>query len=470
MVKFLRKVQPLYILIDIVLMSVAFFTPYVFKYNDIGNVFININLPNTTEYCFIFVLEVIFITSSFKRKHLYGTERELTIPKEIERVIFCVIYTSIIVGSVVFFAHYLFFSRFVFITNFTLLVPLLGGWRILKRLILRKLIREGFRSINMLIIGAGKTGELIVEEIKQRPYLGFNIVGFLDDSHDGIIGDKPVLGKLSDFVEIAKKYFVGEVIVTMLPERKAVAELIEQMIKMRLGVKVIPEYFEESLSLVEVSCMGVIPMFTFNTQKPHPSEAFSKKAFDFFASLGLIILFSPVLLIIALLIKLDSLGPVFFISKRVGIKGINFNFYKFRSMVRNADELKDKLLERNEAEDKIMFKIKNDPRLTRIGKFLRKYSLDELPQLFNVLKGNMSLVGPRPPLPEEVEKYGSNHIDRLSIKPGITGLSQIKGRSDLPFSRWVRWDLWYINNWSLSLDMKILWWTIPAVLKGKGAY
>lgn len=166
MVKFSRKVQPLYILIDIFLISVAFFTPYVFKYNDIGNVFININLPNATEYCFIFVLEVIFITSSFKRKHLYGTERELTIPRELGRVIFCVLYTSIMVGSVIFFAHYLFFSRFVFITDFILLILLLGGWRILKRLILRKVIREGFRSINILIVGAGKVSELIVEEIK----------------------------------------------------------------------------------------------------------------------------------------------------------------------------------------------------------------------------------------------------------------------------------------------------------------
>ena len=152
------------------------------------------------------------------------------------------------------------------------------------------------------------------------------------------------------------------------------------------------------------------------------------------------------------------------------MKGINFNFYKFRSMVENADELKDKLLEQNEVRDKVMFKIKDDPRMTKLGKFLRRYSLDELPQLFNVLIGNMSLVGPRPPLLDEVEKYGCNHIDRLSIKPGITGLSQIRGRSDLSFSRWVRWDLWYVNNWSFGLDLKILWETIPVVLKGKGAY
>jgi exopolysaccharide biosynthesis polyprenyl glycosylphosphotransferase len=300
--------------------------------------------------------------------------------------------------------------------------------------------------------------------------LGFNIVGFLDDTQKGSVYGKPVLGKLSDFVDVTKKYFVDNIIITMLPERRAIAELIEQVRKMQLGVMVVPEYFEGALPVVDVNRIGVVPVLTYNTRKPHPSEAFSKKAFDFFASLVLIILFSPLLLIIAVLIKLNSPGPVFFSGRRVGMKGITFNFYKFRSMVQNADELKIELLEQNEDKDKVMFKIKDDPRITRIGRFLRKYSLDELPQLFNVLIGNMSLVGPRPPLLDEVEKYGCDHIDRLSIKPGITGLSQIKGRSDLSFSRWVRWDLWYINNWSFGLDLKILLETIPVVLKGKGAY
>ncbi|OHB44440.1 MAG: hypothetical protein A2Y13_08560 [Planctomycetes bacterium GWC2_45_44] len=465
-----KKIQPVYIAMDMFLVAMAFFVPYVFKYNSIHNLFISINLPNATEYCFIFALEVIFVVSSFRYKRLYSTDRGLTIPKEIKRVFVCVLYTGVVVGSVIFFAHYLFFSRFVFIVNIILLVLLLGGWRIIKRLILRKLIREGFHNINILIVGAGNVSELIVEEIKQRPHLGFNIVGFLDDTQKGYIDGKPVLGKLSDFVNVTRKYFIDDVIITMLPERKIIAELIEQTGKMQLGVMVVPEYLEGSLPVVDVNRIGVVPVLTYNTRKPHPSEAVSKRAFDFFVSLALIVLLSPLLFIIAILIKFNSAGPVFFSSRRVGMKGINFNFYKFRSMVKNADELKDKLLEQNEVRDKVMFKIKKDPRVTKIGRFMRKYSFDELPQLFNVLIGNMSLVGPRPPLPDEVEKYGHNHIDRLSIKPGITGLSQIKGRSDLSFSRWVRWDLWYINNWSFGLDLKILWETIPVVLKGKGAY
>jgi lipopolysaccharide/colanic/teichoic acid biosynthesis glycosyltransferase len=157
-------------------------------------------------------------------------------------------------------------------------------------------------------------------------------------------------------------------------------------------------------------------------------------------------------------------------QKRVGLKGQFFKLYKFRSMVNNADHLKVNLLSKNEVKDGIIFKIRNDPRITRVGRFIRKYSLDELPQLFNIIKGDMSLVGPRPPTPDEVEKYKDNEMDRLSVKPGITGLAQIKGRSDLSFYHWMRWDYWYINNWSLALDLRIMWLTAPVVLKGKGAY
>jgi len=139
-------------------------------------------------------------------------------------------------------------------------------------------------------------------------------------------------------------------------------------------------------------------------------------------------------------------------------------------MIKDADKLKGQLLEKNEVCDGIIFKIKKDPRVTRTGRFLRRYSLDELPQLFNVLKGDMSLIGPRPPTIDEVQKYTYLQMQRLSVRPGITGLSQVKGRSTLTFRRWVKWDLWYVNNWSFGLDLRILWWTVPVVFKGQGAY
>jgi exopolysaccharide biosynthesis polyprenyl glycosylphosphotransferase len=194
-----------------------------------------------------------------------------------------------------------------------------------------------------------------------------------------------------------------------------------------------------------------------------------KRIVDIALSLIGLVAVLPVFLIVALAIKIDSRGPVFFKQLRVGKNGSFFYMYKFRSMVANAEELKEKLFSINEATGPV-FKIKKDPRVTRVGAFIRKYSIDELPQLINVLRGDMSLIGPRPPLPNEVEQYSDYHWRRLDVKPGITGLWQVSGRSNLSFDEWVNLDIYYIENWSISLDIKILLNTIPAVLKGQGAY
>lgn len=470
MIKSFRKTQPVYIFIDLFFASVSFSVSYILRYNSIKTVFIEFKNPFWYRYCCIFVFWYVLILIAFKQKRLYSTDRGLTIFKEFFRVISRILFVSIIVGSVVFFAQYKFFSRIIFFASFILLCIFLSGWRIIKRLILRKLIAEGFHNINILVVGINKISEMVIEEIKKQPQWGFNVVGFLDELGNNMEDGISVLGRFEDFCSVVKKYFVDEVIFTIPLTQPSAAMLISQAQEMKLGIRFVPEQLERPLPIIDLNYLGIIPLLTYNIKKPHPSEAVSKKIFDFLISLTLIILLSPVLLIIVILIRWDSAGPIFFVSKRVGIRGISFNFYKFRSMVKNADELKDELLKENELKDKVMFKIKNDPRITKVGKFLRKYSFDELPQLFNVLKGDMSLVGPRPPLPREVEKYNSSDMVRLSIKPGITGLSQIRGRSDLSFSRWVKWDLWYVNNWSFGLDIKILLQTIPVILKGKGAY
>jgi len=470
MIKLSRKTRPVYLLVDLLLMAISFFVPYILRYNAFDGTFTDIRLPYFTEYCFIFALWTVFIVIAFKNKRLYSTHRSLSITKELLQVLTRIFYTGIIVGSVIFFAKYKFFSRLVFFVSLVLLCTFLGGGRVIKRFVLRKLIREGFRNINILIVGAGQVSKIVLEEIKRLPHLGFRVVGFLDEREENFADDIPVLGKLLDFVAIAKKHFVDEVIITVSSEKTAVSELIRQAQKMRLGIRMVPEQLEEPLPILDVSHIGIIPLLTYKERKPHPSESIFKRLFDLVVSLILIVLLLPLFVIIAVLIKINSSGPVFFIQKRGGLKARIFNFYKFRSMVEDADKLKHQLLDKNEVKDGVIFKIKEDPRVTRVGKFLRKHSLDELPQLFNVLKGNMSLVGPRPALPDEIEEYDDSRIDRLSIKPGMTGLSQIRGRSDLSFSRWVKWDLWYVNNWSFGLDIKILLWTIPAVLKGKGAY
>ena len=183
----------------------------------------------------------------------------------------------------------------------------------------------------------------------------------------------------------------------------------------------------------------------------------------------LLIIISPLFLFIAVLIKISSRGPVFYKQNRVGFKGRFFQMYKFRSMVVGAEEKQSQLQDQNDAQG-LIFKMKNDPRVTLAGRFLRKFSLDELPQLFNVIKGDMSIVGPRPPLLNEVESYNSWHKKRLNIPPGITGLWQVSGRSELSFEEMVKLDLFYIESWSLWLDIKIMMKTIPVVLFARGAY
>ncbi len=214
------------------------------------------------------------------------------------------------------------------------------------------------------------------------------------------------------------------------------------------------------------------PESTFSARIPRVrvNYAFWKRILDFTGSLTLILLLSPILLAIALSVKLSSPGPIIYKQKRVGRYGVTFEFLKFRSMYRDADQRLAELLKDGNEKDGPIFKMKNDPRVTRVGRFLRKYSLDELPQLFNVLRGDMSLVGPRPPLPREVEQYDDAAFKRLSIPPGITCLWQICGRSDTSFDEWMALDSFYVEHMSFWLDLKILMKTPTAVLRGDGAY
>jgi exopolysaccharide biosynthesis polyprenyl glycosylphosphotransferase len=470
MIKSFQKTSLLYIFADLILAGVSFYLPYIIRYNSLTDIVIKINLPYFEEYSFIFILWAIFTVISLKRRNLYSLDRGLSIPKEVSRVVISIGYAGILVGLVIFFAKYKFFSRLIFLESFILLCIFLSAWRIIKRLFLRVLIKRGFHNINVLIVGANRVGEAILREIKRMPWWGFRVVGFLDEKEEGVLDNTPILGKINDFSVIVKKYFVDEVIITASLEKKVFFALIQEAKNYHLGIRVVPENFEEALPVLDIDYLGIVPLLTYREKKPHPTEFAIKRFFDFVVSLFLLFILSPLFVVIAILIKLDSEGPVFYVQKRVGLKGRLFNFYKFRSMVKDAENLRPILLEKNIVKGGVMFKIKEDPRITRIGRFLRRYSLDELPQLFNVLRGDMSLVGPRPPIPEEVKRYNHAHMQRLSVRPGITGLPQVKGRSDLSFYDWVRWDLWYINNWSFELDLKILWWTIPAILKGKGAY
>lgn len=287
----------------------------------------------------------------------------------------------------------------------------------------------------------------------------FNVLGYVDELED-IIRNK----------EVDQIYF-------MQKSNESISEIQEYIdicMEMGVTVKVVIDsgdsYFMQKTNSF-VSSIGTYPVVTYHTITLNNYEQMMKRAMDIIISIVAIIIASPIMLITAIAVKLDSPGPVIFAQKRVGQNGRTFKLYKFRSMYIDAEERKKDLLAHNEIQGGVMFKMKNDPRVTKVGKFIRKTSIDELPQLFNVLKGSMSLVGTRPPTLDEVAKYKKGQWRRISIKPGITGMWQVSGRSNIDdFDKIVELDLQYIDNWTIWMDIKILFKTVGVIFKNDGAY
>jgi exopolysaccharide biosynthesis polyprenyl glycosylphosphotransferase len=332
--------------------------------------------------------------------------------------------------------------------------------------------RLGLGERRLLVVGSGRLGKMIMQHIAATPNLGYSIVGFLHDMYEqpGDFGRFKMLGTLDDLALVIRSMRVDEVIIA-LP-----SELHQQTIRSvrlceRLGAsfKLVPELYELSLSRFDMETIEGIPLLGVRQQPLNTVQRALMRATDIAGALFILGLGSPLWLCFALIIKITSPGEAVFHQTRVGLNGELFQCYKFRSMYKNAEQVLASLLAKNEAQGP-MFKMKDDPRVTPIGKFLRRTSLDEIPQLFNVLKGEMSLVGPRPPLPREVAQYEEWQKGRLAMKPGMTGLWQVRGRSNLSFDEGVLMDLYYIENWSLRLYYQVLLRTIPAVLFSRGAY
>lgn len=475
----------IYVAVDILLISLSFYLPYCLKYN---RGFIPNNLPYFRDYCLLFSLWGLSLILVLHNQHLYLTDRTLTIPKETKEVIKCVLFVSVLAALAIFFLQMKLFSRLVFSSAVALLILSLSSWRVLKRLFIRDRIAQGHYNINVLIVGAGRTGRALAEEIKDNPYLGFRIIGFADDNKTDNGFNYNILGKIENIEHLIRKYFIDEIYVTIPSERQRVSEVLTLGKKMNKTVRVLADNFislpavgqqeKNRMSLMpetfpfaqmKLDYIGVAPLISYINGSLHGTEMLIKRLLDVLAAGAGLIVLSPLFALITFLIKLESPGSVFYQCSRCGKKGRPFIFYKFRSMVANADDYKEALRHKSDVKGPI-FKIRNDPRITRLGRLLRRYSLDELPQLINVLKGDMSLVGPRPPTPDEVAKYNIWQMRRMDVRPGITCLWQVRGRSDLSFYKWMRWDLWYIDNWSLGLDFLIGLWTIPAVFKKKGAY
>ena len=342
--------------------------------------------------------------------------------------------------------------------------------------VLARLRARGHFTRRTLIVGTNEEACGIARVFALRPELGLDTVGFLrtsadlsvDDGHLGLM--PPVVGNARELVAKAQEYDVDTVVLaSSAVEREVLARMISELRHAGVSLQVSAGLFEIHSSRISVSEMAGIPFMTVRGVSLARCNLVLKRACDLaLSSLGILV-GMPVWLVLAGLICVESRGPVFYRQTRVGQDGRLFRMYKFRSMCVDADAHLERLREHNEATGPI-FKMKHDPRVTRVGKWMRRYSIDEFPQLINVFLGDMSLVGPRPPLPREAEEYSEAHWRRMEVPPGMTGLWQVSGRSALSFDDMVRLDVFYIENWSLGFDLEILARTVPVVFWARGAY
>jgi exopolysaccharide biosynthesis polyprenyl glycosylphosphotransferase len=395
---------------------------------------------------------------------LYRTPRARTAANETAAVAKAVTLAAILFAAFVYLTAINIVARLVVILSILMNIVLLSLWRYAKRRVVIHRVEQGIGARNAVIIGAGRVGEALGRELDENKLLGYRFRGFLDGNHSG---ESRMLGTVDDFARIARAEFVDDVFITIPSERELVKRVALEARAQGISVKIVPDFYDGLAWNVPLHHVGDFPVMDV-CWKPIPTLRFYfKRLLDISFSFVALILFAPVLAVLASWIKLDSPGPVLYRSQRVGKKGRAFTCFKLRTMVINADDLKDAVRHLNERKGPF-FKITRDPRTTRAGKWLRRYSLDEFPQLWNVLKGDMSLVGPRPHPLDDYAQYSLEQLRRLEVRPGMTGLWQVTARHEPSFETSMELDLKYIDGWDLLGDFKLLLQTIPAVCRGLG--
>jgi exopolysaccharide biosynthesis polyprenyl glycosylphosphotransferase len=343
----------------------------------------------------------------------------------------------------------------------------------LRRALWRKRVysrfRAGIETRNVLIVGSGRVGHALRNHIESLQHLGFRFKGFVAlTERETESGDTEVISDVQNCLSVARSLFVDEIFFSVPGDKKMVISIVEEARIAGIDVRVVPDMYDGLAWNAKVEYIGQFPTIPLHRKDFPIGSLLLKRALDMSVSTLALLAASPVMLVIAIAVRMDSGGSIFYKAQRIGRKGRAFSCYKFRTMVQNADKLKADLEHMNER-DSVLFKIAKDPRITRIGKVLRKYSLDELPQFYNVLRGDMSLVGPRPPMASEVEKYDLAHLRRLDVLPGITGLWQVEARQDPSFDSYISLDTAYVENWSFMMDLRILARTVGVVLSGTGS-
>lgn len=352
-------------------------------------------------------------------------------------------------------------------------LPLLTLSRIAERIILEQLRKRGIGVKRVLVVGAGEVGRTVIRTMVARPELGFRVTGFVDD--DAAMGTTDLgpikaLGSVGNLPTLIQELNIDVVIIT-LPwmDQHKMMRVVRQCERYRVQMYIVPDMLQITIHQMGIELLGEVPMIGMRDEVIGHGWRIVKRAVDVVGALLALTLGAPLFLLVALLIRIDSPGPVIFKQIRLGEKGRPFVCWKFRTMCDDAEASKSNLIASTNG-DKRLFKMKDDPRVTRVGRVLRRYRIDELPQFLNVLRGEMSIVGPRPPVPSEVAHYLDWHRRRLDVPTGITGLSQVSGGSDLSFDEWALIDIWYAENWTLLLDIKIMLKTVGVIIFGRGAY
>jgi exopolysaccharide biosynthesis polyprenyl glycosylphosphotransferase len=416
----------------------------------------------------VYPFVVLLFISVLLLLSVYDGRRNIYIVDELTNLTLGTILAGISIAGMLYLS-YRGISRLLFLFFVILAYLLMVAWRIIYRVVYQ--VTNGQpHSRNIVIVGAGPVGYQLQEQIDKHPYLGLKIIGYLDDDPAKTINNKMILGKLADIKKTIARFEVDDIVIA-LPQRahERVSELIVQLHELPIKIWVIPDYFHLALHKANIEEFAGLPMLDLRAPALNDYQRMTKRIFDLIFGTAILILTCPFLILICIAIKIDSPGPVIYKSKRVGENGSLFDMYKFRSMVQNADQLPvDQTL--SDAHGNLTHKIPDDPRVTRVGKFIRRTSLDEFPQLINVLRGQMSLIGPRPELPSLVKHYETWQRKRFAVPQGITGWWQINGRSDKPMHLHTEDDIYYVQNYSLLLDITILIKTVWVVLGGKGAY
>lgn len=468
-----QTIRTITIVSDLILINLAFAFAYVVRYRWQWFYPILFDEPYS-DYLGQQAILTLLLMLTFSQNKVWQRRRGETWIDEMARIVWATAAGIALMMAVTFFFQPSPFSRLLLFWALLFIVSFVGLGRWLRRFILSVLYRRGVRVDRVLVVGSGEAGRGVIRTLLARPDIGYKVVGYLDDgtNENNIgLGRIPHLGAWDNLEATLQGQDNLHTVFIALPGEmhQQILMMLRTCLHHGVRAQVVPDLLQLSLNRVEFNNMAGIPMLSVRDVRISRTGLLLKRALDL-AVVGLLALPTLVAMgMIALLIRLDSPGPVFYAAERVGKGGKPFQMIKFRSMVVGAERQKAALLAFNEANGPV-FKMKDDPRMTRVGRVLRRLSLDELPQILNVARGEMSLVGPRPPLREEVAQYKLWHRQRLAVVGGLTGLWQISGRSDLTFDESCLLDIYYIENWSLALDIRILIQTIPHVLFGRGAY